>query len=99
MQESRQGNRIKNSQMMSSKYSRFSESKGLLPKAPESIQHKYVFSHPTQDSSAFCGCLSNLGETFTEIYVSPTQVISREQLLKHARPSMCAKNEKNQVSE
>ena len=86
------------SQMASSTHSRphsmLNDSKGLLPKPPQSVQHKYTFTKPGFESSSCCGCFSFLGETWTEIYVSPNEIVSREQLLMHARPSICASKEK-----
>ena len=91
---------IKNSQVGSSYHSRphsiLTDSKGLLPKPPQSVQHKYTFSRPASESSACCGCFSFLGESITEIYVSPNEIVSREHLLHHARPSMWVAKERMQ---
>ena len=91
------GNNTKNSNLRSSRQQAkpfsLSESRGLLPKPPQNVQHKYTFTKPISDTSAFCGCISYLGESWTEIYVSPNEIVSREQLLHHVRPSICASKE------
>lgn len=66
--------------------SRVQEQSGLLPKAPGPYPNRYVFSNGSGDVfGSFCSCVPQLYERKSEVYVSPSQVVSREHMLRAHR--------------
>ena len=55
-------------------------SEGILTKAPGSLPNKYIFEKEKSQSSSFCGCCPGVGEKKWEVYLSPTEPVSRGQL-------------------
>lgn len=60
------------------------ESRGILNHPPGCAPNKFHFDKNRQQSSAFCGCCSYVHETQTEVYISPSEVLSYEHFLKES---------------